>query len=411
MFRGLARLGAMPVAAIVFLLATAPAYAASPVSQATATALSGQVAGNGTDSGTVIARHDGHDEQKTGDAHPPVDVLGNQQLLNVGVLAQEATADVDDEGFGTSRACAGIAGNGGSVAQVGDARCLEPGAPVGLSIANLDLTDAVLFDPQSALAPLGQLQPVIDQVVGPVTAAVSDNLTPLGETGLAGTLGVVEASCTAGPDGLTGSANIVDSKIALSLAGTTVEVVDLPVNPPPNTEVLVDLDVVATGVLDAIRDDLNTTLDGQLAPLTAAIDPVQKQIVDNALAQVGPQLAPLSQNVLRIVLNKQTKADDRIEVTAMTIDVLPAAAAQLDGASLGSAQIGHVSCGPNGRIVTEREVAPDTEPKPRPPAALPTAVAAGVEPEPWYDDLALPGVLVVMAAGAGLLRRWGSDPT
>lgn len=409
MFRGLARLVAVPAAATVFLLATAPAYAAPPVAQASATALSGQVAGNGTDSGTVTSVHDGTEEQRTGEAHPPVDVLGNQQLLNIGVLAQEATTGIDDDGFGTSQACAGIAGNGGSVAQVGDSRCLEPGAPIGVTIANLDLTGAVLFDPESALAPLGQLQPVIDQVLGPVTSAVSENLAPLGETGLTGTFGAVEARCTAGRDGLAGTANIVDSQLALSLGGTTVDVVNLPANPPPNTEVLVDLDVVANTVLDAIRTDLNTTLDGQLAPLNAAIDPVQEQIVNNAITQVAPQLAPLSDNVLRIVLNKQAASEDRIEVTAMTLDLLPAAAAQLDGASLASVQIGQVGCGPNGKVLAEQQVAPKNEPKPRPPAALPIQVAAGVEADPWYDDLLVPGALVLMAATAGLLR-WSSEP-
>jgi hypothetical protein len=112
--------------------------------------------------------------------------------------------------------------------------------------------------------------------------------------------------------------------------------------------------------------------------------------------------------VLRIVLNKQTVTEDRIDVTAMSLDVLPAAAAEL-GAPLAHADIGHVSCGPNGRVVAEQETAPKAEPKPRPPAALPVQVAAGTHAEPWYDDLLVPGALVLMAATAGLLGRWGSD--
>lgn len=403
MNRVLARLGAVPAAATVFLLGIGPAFAAPPVAQSSATALSGSVAGNGTDSGTLTAVHDGTDETKTGAASPPIAVLGNQQLLNAGVLAQEATADVDDQGRGTAAACAGVAGNGGSVAQVGDSRCLEPGAPIGLSIANLDLTGAVLFDPESALAPLGQLQPVMDQVLGPVTNAVSEGLAPLGETGIGGTLGVVEATCTAGPDGVDGTANIVDSTIGLTLAGTAVDVVNLPVNPPPNTEVLVDLDVVATTVLEAVREDINTTFDGNLAPLSAVIDPVQDEVVDNALAQIAPQLGPLQENVLRIVLNKQVRTDDSIEVTAMTIELLPAAAEQFDGNAAVTAEIGKVTCGPNGEVLAEEEVAPKKVPKPRPPAVLPLVVASGVPAEPWYDGLLGPGALVLLAAVTGLL--------
>lgn len=404
MIKGVARLGAVPAAATFFLLGIGPVLAAPPpVAQSSATAVSGAVAGSGTDSGTVKAIHDGTAEQKTGPASPPVDVLGGQQLLNAGVLAQEATAVVDDQGRGRAAACAGIVGNGGSVVQVGDSHCLEPGAPVGLSLANLDLTGAVLFDPESALAPLGQLQPVMDQAVAPVSAAVSEGLAPLGESGLGGTLGAVEASCTAGPDGVTGTATIVDSKITLATSGTELVLADLPANPPPNTEVFVNLDVVAGTVLDAVRTNLDTALDGSLAPLDAVIDPVQEQVVDNALAQVAPQLAPLSENVLRIVLNKQTRTADSIEVTALTLELLPAAAEQLDGASAVTAELGHVTCGPNRQVVAENDVAPEKEALPRPPAALPVAVASGVETQPWHDGLLVPGALVLLSALVGLL--------
>lgn len=406
------RVGAASLAVAVSVLGMAPAFAA-PLSTADATALSGSIGGNPTDSGVAGAVDDGSGEQRTGAASPPVGVLGNQQLLNVGVLAQEATARVTG-GVGYSAACAGIAGNGGSVAQVGSSRCLTPGAPVGLSVANLDLTGSVLVDPASALEPLSALQPVMDQVVGPVTHAVSTGLAPLGETGLGGSVGAVEARCTATPGAADGTASIVDGRLTLSLGGTQVDVLNLPVDPPPNTELLVDLDAVATTVLAGVRENLDTALDGNLAPVNAAIDPVQQEIVDGVLAQVAPQLAPLNDNVLRVVLNKQTRSADSIQVTALSLEVLPAAN-EFAGFPLGTADIGRVSCGPNGQAV-EAAAPPTRVQKPRPQPKLPkmpTVVASGVaaEEQAWYDDLLAPAGLVLLATTVGLLgyRRIASS--
>ena len=396
-------LGAVSALAVLTLVSAAPA-SAETLSHAEATAVRGSVAGQPADSGTVRAVDEGDGVQITGTASPPAAVLGNQRLLNIGVLAQEATAGVVD-GAGTSAACAGVAGNGGSVAQVGSSRCLTPGQPVGLSIANLDLTGAVVADPASSLAPLNGLQPVVDQLVGPVTQAVSQGLAPLGDTGLAGTVGAVEARCAVGGGAVDGSSHITDGRLTLSLGGTAVDVLDLPVDPAPNTELFVNLDRVATAVLDGLRTQLTETLDGQAAPLTAAIDPVQQQIVDGVLAQVGPQLKPLSDNVLKVVLNKQVRTADRIEVTALSLEVLPAAA-QLADAPLATVDVGHVACGPNGRVAEVAQAAPAPPEKPaKKLPRVPAVIASGVaeEPAPWYDGLAGPAAVVLLAAGAGAL--------
>lgn len=399
----LSALGMTSALAVLTLVGAAPA-SAEPISHAEATAVRGAVAGQPADSGTVKAVDEGGGVQVTGTTNPSAAVLGNQRLLNVGVLAQEATAGVSD-GTGTSAACAGVAGNGGSVAQVGASRCLTPGQPVGLSIANLDLTGAVVADPASSLAPLNGLQPVVDQLVGPVTQAVSQGLAPLGDTGLAGTVGAIEARCAATGGGVDGSSHITDGRLTLSLGGAQVDVLDLPVHPAPNTELFVNLDQVATTVLDGVRTQLTQTLDGQAAPLAAAIDPVQQQVVDGVLAQVGPQLEPLSDNVLKVVLNKQVRTADSIDVTALSLEVLPAAA-QLADAPLATVDVGHVACGPNGRVVEVAKAAPAapaTTSKERP--RVPTVIASGVagEPEPWYGGLAGPAAVVLVAAGVGAL--------
>ena len=398
-------LGTVGALAVLTLVTAAPA-SAQTISSAEATAVRGSVAGQPTDSGTVRAVDEGSGVRVTGTARPSAAVLGNQRLLNAGVLAQEATAGVVD-GAGTSAACAGVAGEGGSVAQVGSSRCLTPGQPVGLSVANLDLTGAVVADPASSLAPLNGLQPVMDQVVGPVTQAVSQGLAPLGETGIAGTVGAIEARCTAAPAGVDGSSHITDGRLTLSVGGTAVDVLNLPVDPAPNTELFVNLDSVATSVLDGLRTQLTQTLDGQAAPLAAVIDPLQQQIVDGVLAQVGPQLKPLSDNVLKVVLNKQVRTADSIEVTALSLEVLPAAAALAD-APLATVDVGHVACGPNGRVVEAAAPAAPVK-KPEKPAKklprVPAVIASGVaeEPEPWYDGLVGPAAAVLAAAAVGAL--------
>ncbi len=120
------RFASVVSAATLSVIAVAPAMAAAPVSQAGANAVTLSVAGTPNGSGDVTARNDGSTETKTGDATPPISVLGGQELLNAGVLAQEATAG----STGTSAACAGLAGNGGSVAQIGYSGCLNPGDAV-----------------------------------------------------------------------------------------------------------------------------------------------------------------------------------------------------------------------------------------------------------------------------------------
>ena len=69
---------------ILALMTMAPALAATTVAQASANALTIAVAGNGQGSGTVTATHDGKQESVRGETAPPVQVLGNQQLVNSG---------------------------------------------------------------------------------------------------------------------------------------------------------------------------------------------------------------------------------------------------------------------------------------------------------------------------------------
>jgi hypothetical protein len=401
--RHLRRLGALSGAAILALMTMAPAVAATTVAQASASALTIAVAGNGGGTGTVTATHDGESESVHGQTSPPVDVLNRQGLLNVGALAQEATAGVDD-GAGFSAACAGVAGEGGSVAQIGDSSCLRPGQPIGLTFADLDLSNLVVFGEDTQLAPLNQASdPVIQEAVGPLTAEISQAVTDEAGSGgiFAGTLGAVESQCTsAAGAGAEGATTIVDGKVSAAFDGESVDLLDFPVHPAPNTKVVTDLDEVVKLFLIALRQDLQNTLDSQAAPLAEAIDPIEKQIIDAALAEVAPQLEPLEKSVLSATLNAQTRpAIDAINVTAIDLQVLPAARAELD-ASLVEADIATVSCGPNGRVTTPGRALPE----------VPTVIDSGAPGASGGggDWVVVAGALL-LAGTAGLIgyRRLG----
>ena len=375
-----AGLGAVSLTAV----AMAPALAAGNIAVAGANALTLSIAGNGNGTGTVTATHDGTTETVNGAASPPISVLKNQKLLNVGVLAQEATAKKQNNS-GYSAACAGVAGNGGSLAQIGDSGCLTPGDPVGLFVTNLDLTDAVVIDPNSAIGPLSPANEVFQPVLAALTKPLADGFadSPLAGTGLGGSFGAIESFCTAEKGSASGNANIVDTKLVLNVAGNEVVLANLPAHPAPNTDVLIDLDKATTAITDALQTQFKTMLsppggpEGPFAPFAALPEALQTQVI-NALVEATREqlLTPLSDNVLKIVLNKQIRTGpDSIKVRAVDLEVLPAAKEQF-GAAPVAIQIANVACGPNDRVSGP----PTPEPKPKPtkkPVVLPTNVPAG----------------------------------
>ena len=68
------------------------------------------------------------------------------------------------------------------------------------------------------------------------------------DMGLVSALKVLSAHCTAGPGTASGSAHIVDGAIRVSGGGQDITLLDLPVDPPPNTHLATNL----SNVLDLI---------------------------------------------------------------------------------------------------------------------------------------------------------------
>lgn len=404
----LAKIGAILAAATLFGLSMGPAAAAAPATQASANGLTLAVAGSPVSTGETKATYASKGETKTGEANPPIDVLENQDVLDIGVIAQDSSAKVEN-GNGVSRACAGVAGDGAVVGDVGESNCLTPGDPVGVNIANLDLTGVRLINPESALGALDPLlQPLADQLVGPLTRAVTDSLAPLSNVGITGTLGAIQSQCVADPGGAEGTANIADTKLSLGLPGNNnVALVEFPASPDPNTKVLTDLDEVVNVALDAVQTDLNNTLNGLLAKLSPAVQALQDNIVSTLVAQIADQLAPLEDNVLDATLNKQTVSSDgtQVEVTALDLEVLPAAR-QFGGFSLLSADIATVSCGPNTQVDgPDSPDGPDNPDGPDSPGGpdVPTTVDAGAAGGGGVNNLALVGGLLMLGGAAGLV--------
>ena len=94
-------------------------------------------------------------------------------------------------------------------------------------------------------------------------------------------------------------------------------------------------------------------------------------------------------------------AVDSIRVTAIHLEVLPAASSQL-GVPLAQADLANVTCGPNGR-------APRTS---QPLPAVPTVIDSGTEGFGGVGDYALVAGALVLAGAGGLIayRRFTARP-
>lgn len=417
MKRSSLRAGALLCATTLLSLGMAPAIADhSPdpdvIAQADATALILGIGGQeGFDSGTFTATHDGESESTSGTTQPAIGVLDNQDLLDIGTLAQQATAGLDGRD-GVSAACSGVAGDGATLVEVGDSDCITGGDNIEVNVVNLDLSEVDLINEESALAPLAEINGIGQQLLGQITGPLSDALaeTPLGTLNIGGTIGAVEAFCQAAPGTASGSANIANGQLGITYDGTQVKVLDLPVNPPPNTKVVTDLDEVLLAITAGVRTDLENTFDGALAPLAAVLAPLEENIINTIVAQVSDQLAPLEENILDITLNKQETFHDgaQIDVTGIDLQVLPAAAEAI-GASFVDAQIANVGCGPNSVFTPagnpdEPGDGPGAGPAPEPDLPeVPTVIDSGAAgAENGQAEAAIAGVLL-LAGIAGLV--------
>lgn len=432
--KSVVRASALVSTVALLALTGSPALAAEPVAQAKAVGLTLSLAGQPASTGQYSVVNDGSKETKSGSNQPTLGLLGNQNLLSVGTLAQDATTAISN-GNGSSAACAGLAGQGASLAAAGSGSCLTGGNALNLTAAQLDLqkiANTTLVQGQvftglnGLLTQLGLINQVTP-LLNTLQTALNQVTAPLANSGLVlGAAGAIQSSCTADVTSAAGTANIANIAAYLQLPSGTplpsrIDLVNFPANPAPNTEVVVGLDKVTQAIITATQTSLNTSaasglnavpgLAGILTGLGLGLQTVQDQIVANVVAQLQPLLQPLQANVLRATLNKQTKASaNQITVTALDVSVLDAAR-QFTGNPLLAAQVGTSTCGPNGRVAATASPSPTPTPtkKPNPtnPPKVPTSVPAGLADAPSRNAplggwaLAGIGALLVASFGAG----------
>lgn len=435
--RNFVRAGAVGAAASVALLAAGPALAAAPVAQASANALTLSLGGqnllNGTPlSSTYTASTDGTNETTTGNKNPALTAVGAVKLLGIGTAAQDATTSVVNQD-GHSAACAGLAGPGATIAAVGNAgSCLTGGSAINISPATVDLTGLNLSNLITTSGGTSLLDSILGQAV---VSQLSNALLPQVESALSSALGqalatlqlglnlklnAISSQCSAVPGSATGDSSVAGAKLVLTLPSIgDVTILDLGqygVHPPANTHVLTNLSSVINAVNASLQNELATILNGQLAPLTSQLGSLLNQVISavntNLITALQQQLAPIEQNLLDITLNKQSGiGTDHIDVTALDLQVLPAAKAFV-GDSLVHLTIGHVTCGPNARLA----VAPLAKPNQIPAHIthkVPHKVTSGLATKPTasngetaaYSALAGLGVLATAAGAIGLRRR------
>lgn len=430
--RNFVRLGAVGAAASVAMLAAGPALAAdAPAAQATASALTVALVGNATGTGTYAVQTDGTNQTSSGNKSPALTAVGPLKLIGLGTAAQDATTKMvsASNGYdGTSQACAGLAGPGASLVAVGNAgSCLTGGSVLSLSPATLDLTglnlstlltagNTSLLDAILTPAVVQQLQGLLGQVETQLSSSLQTVLAQL-QLGLNLNLGVVTAQCSAVPGSATGSASLANAGLTLTVPSLgNVTLVNLPVNPAPNTHVLTNLDQVVSAIESGLQTELQSLLPAQLGTITGLTNQLLTQVLDavnnNLIKVIAPQLQPLQDNILDITLNKQSvPSAGAIDVTALDLQLLPAAK-QFTGSSLLSLQIGHVTCGPNRHLA----VAPLASPNKIPAHVthkVPHKVTSGLASKPTagdshrtaaYSALAGLGVLATAAGALGYRR-------
>jgi hypothetical protein len=374
-------------------------------------------------------------------------------IPSTGVLVQNSKASMSGTD-GVSQSCAGLAGAGGQLVAVGNGDCIKGGQQLSLDPGSVALGGI-------SLASAGILKPISDQLaslglLGTLTGGTSGGLLgnlpislPVGTTGqtlvnglltqltpalqqisatigLHLNLGAVSAYCTATPTTVAGNGNVAGASLVATVAGQNITVLNLPVNPAPNTHILTNLDKVVAAVQQGIVTQLDSLLQGTAAnQLGVSLAPVINQVLGtintNIIAQLAPQLAPLQQNILDGVLNAQSStgtanhsiatgsgAHATNSVTALDLKVLPVLGAQQI-----ELRVGKVDCGPNysaNNVTPPQNCQQAHNCPPTPPSACsgtncPTKVSSGLAAGYLPSGplgMAFLGLTVAAAAGAGV---------
>ncbi|MER6937107.1 hypothetical protein ABTX24_18620 [Nocardioides sp. NPDC127514] len=350
---------AAATAMIGLSVTAAPATAAEkPQAKASSVALTVNVSDKvKVDTGRYTATYNGKKTVNSGTNKPALPLLaGEQQLLSVGVFAQDAAAALQN-GTVYSGACSALAGKGATLVAIGDgSSCVKPGEAVTVNLAELDLqklgatTDYLLNDESKDVhVKLGPVNDLVQTVVSGVLAKV-------GGLSVGVDLDAAESTCMAQGSTFKGKTQLKNAAVTVNVPGKgDIKVADLPANPKKNTTVVPDLSPVTDAVLGRVDTLLQSglkTRDG-LAGLDVSI---RVDLIEHIKEQLAVLLKGLETDLVKLTLNKQDKTAKSLEVSALDINVLDAVK-KVGAPTAAKVAIGTSTCGTNGLTAAEEKAA------------------------------------------------------
>lgn len=337
----------------------APATAAEkPQAKASSVALTANVSDKvKVDTGRYTATYNGKKTVNSGTNKPALPLLaGDQQLLSVGVFAQDAAAALQN-GTVYSGACSALAGKGATLVAIGDgSSCVKPGEAVTVNLAELDLqklgatTDYLLNDESKSVhVKLGPVNDLVQTVVSGV-------LTKVGGLSVGVDLDAAESTCMAQGTKFKGKTQLKNAAVTVNVPGKgDIKVADLPANPKKNTTVVPDLAPVTDAVLGRVDTLLQSGLKSKIAPGVLDVS-IRVDLIEHIKEQLAVLLKGLETDLVKLTLNKQDKTAKSLEVSALDINVLDAVK-KVGAPTAAKVAIGTSTCGTNGLTSSEEKAA------------------------------------------------------
>lgn len=337
----------------------APATAAEkPQAKASSVALTVNVSDKvKVDTGRYTATYNGKKTVNSGTNKPALPLLaGDQQLLSVGVFAQDAAAALQN-GTAYSGACSALAGKGATLVAIGDgSSCVKPGEAVTVNLAELDLqklgatTDYLLNDESKSVhVKLGPVNDLVQTVVSGV-------LTKVGGLSVGVDLDAAESTCMAQGTKFKGKTQLKNAAVTVNVPGKgDIKVADLPANPKKNTTVVPDLSPVTDAVLGRVDTLLQSGLKSKIAPGVLDVS-IRIDLIEHIKEQLAVLLKGLETDLVKLTLNKQDKTAKSLEVSALDINVLDAVK-KVGAPTAAKVAIGTSTCGTNGLTSSEEKAA------------------------------------------------------
>ncbi|MEU0266380.1 hypothetical protein [Nocardioides sp. NPDC006303] len=350
---------AAATAMIGLSVTAAPATAAEkPQAKASSVALTVNVSDKvKVDTGRYTATYNGKKTVNSGTNKPALPLLaGDQQLLSVGVFAQDAAAALQN-GTVYSGACSALAGKGATLVAIGDgSSCVKPGEAVTVNLAELNLeklgatTDYVLNDQSKSVhVKLGPVNDLVQTVVSGV-------LTKVGGLSVGVDLDAAESTCMAQGSDFKGKTQLKNAAVTVNVPGKgDIKVADLPANPKKNTTVVPDLSPVTDAVLGRVDTLLQSGLKSKIAPGVLDVS-IRIDLIEHIKEQLAVLLKGLETDLVKLTLNKQDKTAKSLEVSALDINVLDAVK-KVGAPTAAKVAIGTSTCGTNGLTSSEEKAA------------------------------------------------------